>query len=77
METTTPPTVSLRTVCLDCDDAHAMARFYGELFGWQPTVVEPDWVLIRDPRGGTGVSFQQTPTTCARSGPRSPDGSRR
>lgn len=37
-----------------------MARFYGGLFGWKPTVVEPGWVLMRDPNGGTGVSFQET-----------------
>lgn len=53
------PLVTLRTVNHDCPDAAAMARFYGGLLGWEPTVVEPDWILMRDPRGGTGVSFQQ------------------
>ena len=46
------------TVCLDCHDAQAMARFYGALLGWEPTVEEPDWVLMRDPAGGVGLSFQ-------------------
>lgn len=53
------PLVILRTVNLDCDDALAMARFYGGVLGWESTEVEPDWVLMRDPKGGTGLSFQQ------------------
>ena len=53
------PAVTLRTVNLDCSDPHAMARFYGGLLGWRPTAVEPDWVLMRHPDGGTGLSFQQ------------------
>jgi catechol 2,3-dioxygenase-like lactoylglutathione lyase family enzyme len=51
--------VTVRTVCLDCPDAHEMARFYGTVLGWEPTEVEPDWVLMRDPQGGTGLSFQR------------------
>jgi catechol 2,3-dioxygenase-like lactoylglutathione lyase family enzyme len=57
---TAMPSVTFRTVNLDCPDAHAMARFYGGLLGWEPTAVEPGWVLMRDPHGGTGLSFQQT-----------------
>lgn len=53
------PTI-LRTINMDCSDPQAMARFYGGLLGWEPTAVEPDWVLMRDPDGGTGLSFQQT-----------------
>lgn len=53
------PTVTLRTVNLDCSDPDAMARFYGGLLGWEPTEVEPGWVLMRHPQGGTGLSFQQ------------------
>jgi catechol 2,3-dioxygenase-like lactoylglutathione lyase family enzyme len=54
------PSVIVRTVNLDCSDAQEVARFYGGLLGWEPTAVEPDWVLMRDPQGGTGLSFQQT-----------------
>jgi catechol 2,3-dioxygenase-like lactoylglutathione lyase family enzyme len=54
------PSIIVRTVNLDCADAQEMARFYGGLLGWEPTAVEPDWVLMRDPRGGTGLSFQRT-----------------
>jgi catechol 2,3-dioxygenase-like lactoylglutathione lyase family enzyme len=46
------------TVCIDCADAHAMADFYGRLLGWEVTFREPNWVLMRDPAGGTGLSFQ-------------------
>jgi hypothetical protein len=55
------PTVALGTVCIDCFDAHEMARFYGGLLGWEPTFTEPDWVLMRNPAGGTGLSFQADP----------------
>ena len=54
------PHIHIRTVNLDCADADEMARFYGGLLGWEPTAVEPGWVLMRDPGGGTGLSFQQT-----------------
>ena len=53
-----PPDIAVRTVCLDCDDAHAMAGFYGALLGWEPTFTEPEWVLMRNPDGGIGLSFQ-------------------
>lgn len=52
------PSFRLQTVCIDCADAHAMADFYGQLLGWAVTLSEPDWVLMRDPAGGTGLSFQ-------------------
>lgn len=35
-----------------------MAAFYGQLLGWEVTHSEPNWVLMRDPAGGTGLSFQ-------------------
>lgn len=50
--------IKLRTIVVDCADAHRAAAFYERLLGWTPTVVEPDWVLMRDPNGGTGLSFQ-------------------
>jgi len=58
----TRPDIAVRTVCLDCDDAHAMAGFYGALLGWEPTFTEPDWVLMRNPDGGIGLSFQTEPS---------------
>jgi catechol 2,3-dioxygenase-like lactoylglutathione lyase family enzyme len=53
------PSITFSTVNLDCSDPMAMARFYGGLLGWEPTAVEPDWVLMRHPGGGTGLSFQR------------------
>ncbi|MBW3669557.1 MAG: VOC family protein [Actinobacteria bacterium] len=48
-------------MCIDCADADEMAAFYGRLFGWELTAREPGWVLMRDPAGGTGLSFQAEP----------------
>jgi catechol 2,3-dioxygenase-like lactoylglutathione lyase family enzyme len=52
------PTLRIATVCIDCADAHEMADFYGRLLGWEVTSQEPNWVLMCDPDGGTGLSFQ-------------------
>jgi catechol 2,3-dioxygenase-like lactoylglutathione lyase family enzyme len=62
----------LRTVCIDCDDADAMADFYGRLFGWEVTLREPGWVLMQDPDGGTGLSFQAEPWYRAPAWPEDP-----
>jgi catechol 2,3-dioxygenase-like lactoylglutathione lyase family enzyme len=59
MSQTSPrPAVRLATVCLDCADAHELAAFYSRLLGWPVAASEPHWVLLRDPGGGTGLSFQ-------------------
>ena len=50
--------IHLRTVVVDREDAHRAAHFYSKLLGWPITLEEPDWVLLRDPKGGTGLSFQ-------------------
>ncbi len=55
------PAITMRTLCIDCADAHAMAAMYGRLLGWQPTFTEDNWVLMRDPNGGVGLSFQGEP----------------
>jgi catechol 2,3-dioxygenase-like lactoylglutathione lyase family enzyme len=52
------PSMRLATVCIDCANADEMADFYGRLLGWEVTSREPDWVLMRDPARGTGLSFQ-------------------
>jgi catechol 2,3-dioxygenase-like lactoylglutathione lyase family enzyme len=52
------PSIRLATICIDCADAHEMADFYRRLLGWELTIAEPNWVLMRDPAGGTGLSFQ-------------------
>lgn len=35
-----------------------MAEFYSRLLGWEITHRDADFVLIRDPGGGAGLSFQ-------------------
>nr|WP_187363756.1 VOC family protein [Streptomyces piniterrae] len=55
------PRFSLATVVLDCPDAHALADFYRLLLGWEVKLSEPDWVLLRCPDGGVGLSFQSEP----------------
>ena len=50
--------IKLRTIVVDCADAQRASDFYAKLLGWEKTVVEPNWVLMRDPAGGTGLSFQ-------------------
>lgn len=53
--------INLRTVVIDCRDALMLSDFYAKLLGWGKTAVEPGWVLMRDPAGGTGLSFQAEP----------------
>ena len=48
----------LSTTVLDAPDARALAAFYQNLLGWTVVTEEPDWVMLRPPGGGTGLSFQ-------------------
>ncbi len=68
------PSFGLQTLCIDCADAHAMADFYGRLFGWDVTVDEPEFVLLQGPAGGTGLSFQSEPGYRAPTWPETPNG---
>jgi catechol 2,3-dioxygenase-like lactoylglutathione lyase family enzyme len=53
------PSIRLETINIDCDDAGAMADFYGRLLGWEVTWRDDDdFILMRDPGGGAGLSFQ-------------------
>lgn len=51
----------LATVCLDCADAHELAAFWAAMLGFEIALTEPDWVLLRDPDGGTAISCQAEP----------------
>jgi catechol 2,3-dioxygenase-like lactoylglutathione lyase family enzyme len=51
-----------------------MADFYGRLLGWDVTFREPEWVLMRDPDGGTGLSFQAKSAYRAPTWPELPTG---
>ena len=59
-------------VVLDTTDARALAEFYRQLFGLEyragdepPAPAQPDpqgsdWLVLRNPRGGPQLAFQQT-----------------
>lgn len=55
------PRIKLATAVLDCPAAGHLASFYAELLGWNVARAEADWVLLRDPQGGTALSFQSEP----------------
>ena len=50
--------IHLRTVVVDCEDGRRAANFYSMLLGWPITMEDTGWVLLRDPNGGTGLSFE-------------------
>ena len=52
------PALTLTGVVLDAPDARALAYFYRQLLGWETEQDEPDWVTLRAPHGGAGLSFQ-------------------
>ena len=49
----------MRTIVLDCPDPRMLARFYGELLGWEVTYADDDWVNLAGPGGK--LSFQLAP----------------
>ena len=45
---------------LDCDDPGALARFYGEMLGWNVSVDDDGtWAEIRNEAGDNCICFQQ------------------
>jgi catechol 2,3-dioxygenase-like lactoylglutathione lyase family enzyme len=52
------PEMSLTSAVLGAPDPQALGRFYERLLGWSVGTDEPDWVTLRPPGGGTGLSFQ-------------------
>jgi catechol 2,3-dioxygenase-like lactoylglutathione lyase family enzyme len=59
------PRFTLTAAVLDAPDARDLAGFYQRLLGWPIGRDEPDWVTLRPPGGGAGLSFQ-TETAYAR-----------
>ncbi|GAA4394806.1 VOC family protein [Actinomadura verrucosospora] len=53
--------LTLSAPVLDAPDPHVLANFYQRLLGWTVVQDEPDWVKLRPPGGGTGLSFQTEP----------------
>lgn len=56
-----PPSVTFSAVCLDAPDARALAGFYRRLLDWDIVEDEPEWVVLRPPAGGPGLSFTSEP----------------
>lgn len=52
------PRMMLTATVLDSPDARVLAAFYRRLLGWAVRQDEPDWVTLRAPDGGAGLSFQ-------------------
>ena len=50
--------MQLSGIVLDSPDARELAAFYQRLLGWRVRDEEPDWVTLKPPGGGTGLSFQ-------------------
>jgi catechol 2,3-dioxygenase-like lactoylglutathione lyase family enzyme len=50
--------MALTAVVLDSPDARELAGFYRRLLGWTVGQDEPEWVTLRPPGGGAGLSFQ-------------------
>ncbi|WP_197320500.1 VOC family protein [Saccharomonospora sp. NB11] len=59
----TSASIKLDCVVLDCPDPAALARFYGELLGWEADEPENDgrWITLRNPDGGVHLAFQRDP----------------
>ncbi|MEV4675368.1 MULTISPECIES: VOC family protein [Actinomadura] len=55
------PGIALSAPVLDAPDPHALAGFYQRLLGWTVVQEHADWVKLRPPGGGTGLSFQTEP----------------
>ena len=55
------PRTKISAVVLGARDARELACFYERLLGWPITVDQGDWVMLRPPGGGTGLSFQSEP----------------
>ncbi|MFB9927549.1 VOC family protein [Amycolatopsis halotolerans] len=50
--------MKLTSTVLDAPEPRALAEFYRELLGWPIGADEPEWVTLRPPEGGPGLSFQ-------------------
>jgi catechol 2,3-dioxygenase-like lactoylglutathione lyase family enzyme len=53
-----PPNTELVSTVIGAPDPISLARFYRDLLGWEITYESPEWVKLRRPDTGTGLSFQ-------------------
>lgn len=52
------PRFLMVSTVLGSPDPRGLALFYRDLLGWELRQEEPEWVVIKPPEGGTGLSFQ-------------------
>lgn len=55
---TATPRMTLTAAVLDAPDPRVLGAFYSRLLGWPIGRDEPDWVTVRPPDGGAGLSIQ-------------------
>lgn len=55
---TAAPRMTLTAAVLDAPDPRLLGAFYSRLLGWPIGRDEPDWVTVRPPDGGAGLSIQ-------------------
>ena len=53
--------LELRATVLDSPSAPELAAFYERLLGWERDEDSAEWVTLRNPAGGPGLSFQTEP----------------
>lgn len=54
----TRPRTHLSATVLDTPAPQALGAFYARLLDWETTTNDPEWVMIKPPDGGAGLSFQ-------------------
>jgi len=67
------PALRVTGVVLDTPDPVALGAFYSRLLGWPYRTEAPEWVMLRDPSGGAGLSFQREDRYAAPVWPAGPD----
>ncbi|PSK98948.1 hypothetical protein CLV63_104172 [Murinocardiopsis flavida] len=55
------PRLRVAATVLDAPDPRALAGFYRALLGWEVVADWAEWVELRPPGGGAGLSFQAEP----------------
>lgn len=56
---TPTPNLTFASVTLNSPDPQALGRFYARLLGWEITIDEAEWVMLRNPDGGVGINMQR------------------
>jgi catechol 2,3-dioxygenase-like lactoylglutathione lyase family enzyme len=54
----TQPPMRISATVLGAPDPPALGAFYARLLGWNVVKNDPEWVMVKPPAGGTGLSFQ-------------------